>query len=119
MVNKQEWANTNTLLSAQCAANPQYPKSLIGGWTEQTAITDSIMEIARWTTSQLSGFTGIKGDHSVMTVRNVQTQVVNGINYKFTVDVLIAADDNKYIVCICIILDLSLYNFINIYIYKL
>jgi hypothetical protein len=98
MVNKQEWANTNTLLSAQCAANPQYPKSLIGGWTEQTAITDSIMEIARWTTSQLSGFTGIKGDHSVMTVRNVQTQVVNGINYKFTVDVLVATNDNKYFV---------------------
>lgn len=81
------------------AATQALPSS-IGGWTEQTAITDKVMDIARWTTSQLSGFTGIQGDHSVMTVRNVQTQVVNGINYKFTVDVLIAADDNKYIVCI-------------------
>jgi hypothetical protein len=102
------------VLVVAIAATQASPSS-IGGWTEQTAITDKVMDLARWTTSQLSGFTGIQGDHSVMTVRNVQTQVVNGINYKFTIDVLIAADDNKYIVCIYIILDLSLYNFIYIY----
>ena len=79
------------------AATQAVPSS-IGGWTEQTAITDKVMDLARWTTSQLSGYTGIQGDHSVMSVRNVQTQVVNGINYKFTVDVLVATNDNKYFV---------------------
>jgi len=104
MVNEQTWTNTRTLLSAQCAANPQYPKrDLIGGFTEQTAVTDNVMDIARWTTSQLSSYTGIEGDHSVMSVRNVQTQVVNGINYKFTVDVLVGTAENKYFVIISFI----------------
>ena len=98
MVNEQEWTETRTLVSAKCAANPQNPRALVGGWTEQTAVTDDVMDLARWTTSQLSGYTGIQGDHSVMSVRNVQTQIVNGVNYKFTIDVLIAAEDNKYVV---------------------
>jgi len=85
------------VLVVAIAATQASPSS-IGGWTEQTAITDKVMDLARWTTSQLSGFTGIQGDHSVMTVRNVQTQVVNGINFKFTVDVLVATNDNKYFV---------------------
>lgn len=76
----------------------------IGGWTEQTAITDSIMDIARFATSQLSGYTGIQGDHSVMQVKNVKTQIVNGINYQFTVDVLVGTADNKYFVIIFLFL---------------
>ena len=70
--------------------------SPLGGWTEQTAITDEVMDVARWTTSQLAGYTGIEGDHTVMTVRNLKTQIVNGINYSFTLDVLVSGADNKY-----------------------
>ncbi len=99
MVNEQELTETRTLVSAKCYGTyPQYPRALVGGWTQQTAVTDDVMDLARWTTSQLSGYTGIQGDHSVMSVRNVQTQIVNGVNYKFTIDVLIAAEDNKYVV---------------------
>ncbi len=54
------------------------------------------MDIARWSSSQLSGYTGIQGDHNVMTVKNVQTQVVSGVNYKFTLELLVASADNKY-----------------------
>lgn len=77
----------------------------IGGWTEQTAITDEVMDIARWTTSQLSSYTGIQGDHSVMTVKNLKTQIVNGINYSFTLDVLVSGADNKYYVSLLITFD--------------
>ena len=65
------------------------------------------MDIARWSTSQLSGYTGIQGDHNVMTVRNVQTQIVNGVNYKFTLDVLVAGADNKYYFRTCDLLVLD------------
>ncbi len=67
MVNEQELTETRTLVSAKCYGTyPQYPRALVGGWTQQTAVTDDVMDLARWTTSQLSGYTGIQGDHSVI-----------------------------------------------------
>jgi hypothetical protein len=61
----------------------------VGGWTAQTAVTDDIMDLARWTTSQLSEYTnGL--DHTIMTVKNIKTQVVSGMNYKFTLDVVVS-----------------------------
>lgn len=83
------------VLVAMIVASQAMPE-MAGGWTSQTTIDDHIMDLARWTTSQLSGYTGIQGDHNVMTVRNVQTQIVSGVNYKFTVDVLIHGADNRY-----------------------
>jgi hypothetical protein len=67
-----------------------------GGWTDQTSITDDISNIAKWSMSQLSAYTGVEGEHNLMQISNVQTQVVSGINYKMTVDVLIQSSDNSY-----------------------
>lgn len=69
----------------------------VGGF-QSAAVTDDVLAIARWTSSQLSGYTNIAGDHTVMTVRNLKTQVVSGVNYRFTLDVLIQGEDNKYFV---------------------
>lgn len=91
-VNYKAWDSKNQLsfLSAPvCTASPQNKENSVGGWTQQNTVTDDVLALARWSTSQLSAFTGIKGDHTVMTARNVQTQVVAGINYKFTVDLVI------------------------------
>ena len=67
----------------------------LGGWKEQTVITDDIMDLARWSASQLSQYTN-GNDHTIMTVKNLKTQTVNGMNYKFTLDVVVSLDDNKY-----------------------
>jgi hypothetical protein len=72
---------------------------LIGVWIEQTAVTDKIMNISRWTTSQLAKHTGLDGDYTFLSVRNIQTQTLSeGINYKLTLDVLIKTLNNNYIV---------------------
>lgn len=83
------------VLVAMIVASQAMPE-MTGGWSSQTVIDDHIMDLARWTSSQLSGYTGVQGEHNVMTVRNVQTQVVDGVNYKFTLDVLIHTADNHY-----------------------
>jgi hypothetical protein len=70
----------------------------VGGQFQQTTVTAEVLDIAKWSASQLNGFTDVQGDHTVMTVRNLRTQVVSGINYRFTLDVLIANEDNKYFV---------------------
>ena len=79
-----------------------------------------MLEIARWTTTTMHQFSGVEGDHTVLTIRNgkkellskslkdriltfyyintVRTQVVAGMNYFFTVDYLIAGPENKYYV---------------------
>jgi hypothetical protein len=70
----------------------------LGGQYQQATVTNEVLDIAKWSASQLNGFTDVEGDHTVMTVRNLRTQVVAGINYRFTLDVLIASEDNKYFV---------------------
>lgn len=71
--------------------------AITGGY-QPSAVTDDVLQIAKWTASQLSGYTNIQGDHTVMTVRNLKTQVVAGVNYRFTLDVLVQAENNKYFV---------------------
>jgi len=70
----------------------------LGGQFQQSTVTAEVLDLAKWCASQLNGFTDVEGDHTVMTVRNLKTQVVSGINYRFTLDVLIASEDNKYFV---------------------
>ena len=78
------------LLFAIVAATQALP----GGWSEQTAITDDVMDLARWTTSMLSLYN--KGNkYTIMTVKNVKTQVVLGMNYMFTIDVVVTTADQK------------------------
>ena len=63
------------------------------------------MDLARWTSSQLSEYTnGV--DHTIMTVKNIKKQTVNGMNYKFTLDVVVSLADNKYEMKSC---DISIY----------
>ena len=38
-------------------------------------MTDDVLDIARWTTSSMNQFSGIQGDHSVMTVRNGEKEM--------------------------------------------
>jgi hypothetical protein len=69
---------------------------LIGVWIEQTTVTDKVMNIAAWTTSQLAKHTGLDGDYTFMSVKNIQTQTLSeGINYKFSLDVLIKSVNNS------------------------
>jgi hypothetical protein len=80
------------LLFAIVAVSQQ---ALVGGYADQTVISDDVMDLARWTMSQLSSYTnGV--DHTLMTVKNLKTQLVNGVNYKFSLDVVVTTADNKY-----------------------
>jgi hypothetical protein len=72
---------------------------LIGVWNEQTVVTDKVMNIAAWTTSQLAKHSGSDGDYTLVSVKNIQTQTLSeGINYKFSLDVLIKSVYNTYFV---------------------
>jgi hypothetical protein len=82
------------LLAAVCVAQAQ----IAGGWVSQTAITEDAMDIARWSTSNLAAQTNANGFYTMMSIRNLKTQVVSGINYKFTLDVILGTPENKYYV---------------------
>lgn len=92
----QSWTNTRYFIEAPVCKSTSSPiNRSLGGWKEQTAVTDDVMDLARWSTAQLSPYTnGL--DHTIVTVRNIKTQVVAGMNYKFTLDVVASLPDNKY-----------------------
>ena len=71
---------------------------LAGGFEPQTVISDQVMEIARWSTTNLASQLNVAGSFTTLTVKNLMTQVVAGVNYKFDLDVLYATPDNKYFV---------------------
>jgi hypothetical protein len=50
-------------------ANSAVIKNLAGGIVEAGA-DNNVLEIARWTTTSMHQFSGIEGDHTVLTVRN-------------------------------------------------
>ncbi|CAF0811075.1 unnamed protein product [Brachionus calyciflorus] len=77
----------------------------MGGYQPAT-VTDEVLSLAKWSASQLSGFTNLEGEHSVMTVRNLKIQIVNGVNYQFTVDLLVQTPENQYFFRSC---DLTVY----------
>ena len=43
--------------------------SIPGGIVE-TGMDNDVLEIAKWTTTTMSQFSGVEGDHTVLTVRN-------------------------------------------------
>lgn len=77
------------VVAGQCLA--------IGGYQPAT-ITDEFMSLAKWSANQMSSYTDLEGQHNLMSVRNLMTQVVNGINYKFTIDLLVQTPENQYFV---------------------
>jgi hypothetical protein len=101
-VNYKAWQSTNQISfieepTCQDSAVNKAVDGWTGGWTQQDTVTDDVMSLARWATSQLSTYTGVQGTHTVMSARNVQTQIVAGVNYKFTLDVVANdAETGKY-----------------------
>jgi hypothetical protein len=96
----QPWTFTRRYLeNPVCGPNPNYPRAAAGSWTEST-LSSTVSDIAKWSTNSLAQFSGIEGEQSfnVMSIRNIKTQVVSGINYWFDVDLLIQGPENKYYV---------------------
>ena len=66
-----------------------------GHWQTVDQVTEDFMDMARWSTTQLAEYTnGV--DHTVMTVKNMKRQIVAGVNYMFTLDVIVTSADNKH-----------------------
>jgi hypothetical protein len=80
----QPWTKTREFFAAPKCTVAQ-PKAL-GGW-QQSEVDDQVKNIASWSASQLSGF--MNEYFQDFQIKNVQKQVVSGINYKFTLELLI------------------------------
>jgi len=104
-VNEQAWLSSiKYIRDPTCGNNPFYPNSRIskrqamaGGWTD-SPVTQTVNEIAQWSMSSLTQFTGVEGQQTLtsLSIRNVKTQVVSGVNYWFDLDLLVAGPENKY-----------------------
>jgi hypothetical protein len=96
----QPWTNTRRFTKDPvCGANPAYPNKrdvLAGGWTDSTV--DALGDIPRWALSSLSQYSGVQGQQQLtqLSIRNVKSQVVSGMNYSFDIDLLVAGPENKY-----------------------
>ncbi|CAF0811147.1 unnamed protein product [Brachionus calyciflorus] len=69
----------------------------------QARITDEVLALARWSATQLEPYTGIEGDYTVLTVRNLN---VDGPTYQYTVDLLVQTPEYQYLFRSC---DLTVY----------
>jgi hypothetical protein len=65
---------------------------LTGGW-ETSEITPEVENIAQWAASELSNQNG--GDHSIVKIRDVIKQIVSGVNYKLTLELLVDGSIEK------------------------
>lgn len=68
------------------------------GEYQQVDVNDEILAMAKWSAAQMPAYTNLKGEHSFLTVRNVKSQVVSGVNYQFTIDLLVKIPENQYFV---------------------
>lgn len=50
-------------------------------------VSQATWEMAKWSTSQMSQYTGLQGEHAVKNIRDVTTQLVAGTIYRFTLDI--------------------------------
>jgi hypothetical protein len=91
---EQAWTNTRKFLEAPVCKG-QTKKA--GGWSQGSVA--EVQDLALWSTQQLAGMSGFEGEYTIQTPKNVQKQVVNGINYKFTLDVVVRDAEGKYTVC--------------------
>ena len=65
---------------------------IAGGINDVDGVSGYVQDIARWATSQLSTFTNVDGDYYLLRVRNVRQQVVSGVKYFFTNDIMISTN---------------------------
>lgn len=61
----------------------------LGGETP-TGVTDDVLTIVKWSSSQLSTFTLSNGEHLITNIRDVSQKLVAGIIYRFTLDVTVS-----------------------------
>jgi hypothetical protein len=74
----QAWTNTRFLSKQpECSVAPR----ALGGWKDASADDSNVKEIASWSAAQLA--LSNNQSHEVIQIQNVKAQVVNGINYKF------------------------------------
>ena len=76
------------IVSAMCLVNC----TLAGGWEKQEDNFPGAVDMAKWTLSQLSEYTGLAGEHKLVEVTEVFTQVVSGMKYKFTATVRVGSN---------------------------
>lgn len=69
------------LLALVTLANCQF------GGLNNGQVGEEVWEMAKWSTSQLSQYTGSQEEHAVKNIRDVSTQTVAGIIYRFTLDI--------------------------------
>jgi hypothetical protein len=91
---EQAWSNTRKFIEAPVCKTQQNKAN--GGW-QQGSIAE-VQDLALWSVQQFAGLSGFEGEYTIQTPKNVQKQVVNGVNYKFTLDVVVRGADGKYTV---------------------
>ncbi|RNA18545.1 hypothetical protein BpHYR1_018182 [Brachionus plicatilis] len=57
------------------------------GGLQTGEVTSEAWEMANWSTNHLSSYTSAQGQHVVKNIRDLTTQVVSGLVYRFTMDV--------------------------------
>ena len=91
-----------TLLAILVADRYQYTSAtqILGGYqpVKSNAVSDYVLEIAKWSCKQLTEYTKLNGEYMLIQVKDVRTQVVAGINYKMVVDVLVGTPQDKFYV---------------------
>lgn len=70
----------------------------VGGITKQETVPDKVLEIADWCTAQMTTLMNQKeAVFRELRVRDVTTQVVAGVNYRFTIDYLVEVNGKKMV----------------------
>jgi hypothetical protein len=93
-INEQTWTNTRKFVEAPVCKSQQ---TRAGGWVPVKDVTDEILDVARLSVDLMTTQMGLVGiENNVNRLLNVQRQVVNGINYKFTVEYIVRGADNSY-----------------------
>ncbi len=77
-------------------------------WNEAMLFNKKGEELGQWLvdTQTIQEYTGIKGEHVLMNVRNLYTRAVSGVNYKFTMEMLVGGSEVKEVIMLSFILSL-------------
>ena len=65
-------------------------------------MSQTVADVASWSMGSLAQYSGVEGEQTFtqLSIRNIKTQVVSGINYWFDLDLLVAGPENKYYVSV-------------------
>ena len=62
--------------------------TMVSEWTEHNYASKEVKELAQWCLEKLKG-DDEERSFEILNIKNIETQVVYGVNYKFTIDVLV------------------------------